>query len=85
MKHENELKLKIGNGSFHEAVDFDLLKMQYHYQYVKIEIVIQIKNNVISKDKLQFNYDLLQSFKQLYVVKGGKTQAAKSYSTQHFL
>ena len=79
------IKIKYCKRRFREVLDFDALTKQYHYQDVKIEIVIHIKNNGISKDKPPFNYDLLQSFKQLYVAKGGKTQGANSYSDKYFL
>ena len=39
----------------------------------------------MSKDKPQFNCDLLQNFKQPYVAKAGRKKVAESYSFQCFL
>ena len=49
-----------------------------------IEMVAYIKEHVKSKEKPQYVSNLLQSFKQLYIAKGGKPQDAESYSVQHF-
>ena len=66
------IKIKDCKLQFREVLDFDALTKQYHYQDVKIEIVIHIKNNGISKDKphlIVIFYRVLNNFMLLKEVK----------------